>query len=128
MCGRVAIAVVSTICFQVVRSCIEKREETEDGGRTLRCSVKPSVPPMATSPSSSRPRFLERGPHCCWANMIVGVVYLVLWLRKAQMAGAALERAGKGGCSASRVAAVRGAVRSRSKGGGKGRRARLLIK
>lgn len=33
--------------------------------RTLRCSVKPSVPPMATSPSpsSSRPRFLDKPPN-----------------------------------------------------------------
>lgn len=41
---------------------------------TLRCSVKPSVPPMATSPSSSpsRQRFLDGCPHC-WENMANGL-------------------------------------------------------
>lgn len=49
--------------------------------RTLRCSVKPSVPPMATSPSpsSSRPRFLDKPPNEDWDVNMVGDDHVVDW-------------------------------------------------
>lgn len=57
------IAAVSMVCISRVAS---------GGGHchTLRCSVKPSVPPMATSPSSSRPRFFD----ChCWKDILATI-------------------------------------------------------
>lgn len=53
---------------------VEGRMPNWVGCRTFRCSVKPSVPPMATSPSpsSSRPRFLDDAPQF-WVNMAASV-------------------------------------------------------
>lgn len=66
MCGMVGTAGVSAVGNVLVL--VREEAESRPGRRTLRCSVKPSVPPMATSlsPSSSRPRFLEGLPstHC----------------------------------------------------------------